>query len=341
MVQPCESGAPDERERIDCHVHLVAFDRKSHGSFYRGADRKNFLYTAGRIFFGIHGKMTFAEIDVAYADLLAKMVRESRYCDRVVLLANDAIYDDEGRFDSRTESVVSNDWTAQVVKQHPDIFLFGASINPNRKDALDEIEKCSQEGAVCVKWIPPSQNIDPSNNRYVPFYEKMLSHDLVLLSHTGYEHSLYATNQSLGDPERLRLPLEVGLTVVAAHSGTSGWYHPVEYFPGFIRLLEKFDNLYGDSAAFIAPERFTYRKWILSSDIAKERVIQGTDFPSPPLPILWAGTLGIKKALKLQFMRNIFDQDYLAKKEAGFPEEHFRRGHDIFLKGKPSNRKRS
>ncbi len=329
------SSSFDTRERIDCHVHLIAFDRKKHGSFYRGADRKDFLYTAGRIFYGFHRKMPFCEMDEAYADLLARMVRESRYCDRVVLLANDGLYDERGRLDPRTECVVSNDWTARVVKRYPDVFLFGASIHPNRKDALEELEKCFREGAVCVKWIPPSQNIDPSDIRYVPFYENMLKHGLVLLSHTGYEHSLSTTNQHLGDPERLRLPLELGLTVVAAHSGASGWYHPVEYFPNFLRLLEKFDNLFGDSAAFTSPERFTYRKWILSSEFIREKIIQGTDFPTPPLPILWAGTLGFRKALKIQFMRNIFDQDYLAKKEAGFPEEHFRKGHDIFLKGKP------
>ncbi len=324
--------AQDNRLRIDCHVHLVAVDRKNHGSFYRGADRNNFLYTAGRLFYGLHGKMSFAQFDDAYAEMLANMVRKSKYCDRAVLLANDGIYDKNGIFDARTESVVSNDWTAEVVRRYPDVFLFGASIHPNRKDALEEIERCAEKGAVCVKWIPSSQNIEPSNERYLPFYERMLERGLVLLSHTGYEHSLMVTDQSLGDPKRLSLPLEVGLTVIAAHSGTSGWYHPIEYFPNFLRLCEKYDNLYGDTAAFTAPERFTYRKWILSSDLAKERVIHGTDFPNPPLPILWSGTLGLKKALKIQFMRNVFDQDYMAKRESGFPEEHFRKGHEIFLK---------
>jgi len=37
------------------------------------------------------------------------------------------------------------------------------------------------------------------------------------------------------------------------------------------------------------------------------------------------------RALEIQLVKNPFDRDCIAKKEAGFPDEHFLRGHDVFL----------
>ena len=68
----------------------------------------------------------------------------------------------------------------------------------------------------------------------------------------------------------------------------------------------------------------------VTAKVVKDRTIQGTDFPIPSIP-MWPIAIGTIKALKLQFVDNLFDKDYLAKKAAGFPEEHFLRGHDVFL----------
>jgi predicted TIM-barrel fold metal-dependent hydrolase len=174
--------------------------------------------------------------------------------------------------------------------------------------------------------------MDASDERYRKFYEKMRDLGLVLTSHTGYEHSLKTVDQSLGDPERLRLPLEVGLKVVAGHAGTSGFYHRVEYFPNLVKMIERYEDLYADTSAILNPVRAPYRKRLLAEPVV-DRLIQGTDFPVPPLPILWPVALGPAEAIRFQRVKNWFDRDILAKKAAGFPEEHFRRGHDVFLAG--------
>ena len=74
----------------------------------------------------------------------------------------------------------------------------------------------------CYKWLPPIQHIDPANQRLVPFYLRLKELGLPLLSHTGSEHSFTRARNELGDPERLRLPLSLGVTVIAAHAAGSG-----------------------------------------------------------------------------------------------------------------------
>jgi len=177
--------------------------------------------------------------------------------------------------------------------------------------------------------VPPSMGIDPADERYVPFYERMKDHGLVLTSHTGYEHSVFVVDQSLGDPARLRLPLEIGLTVVAGHAGTSGFIHKVEYFPNMVALCEEFDSLYADTSAIANPVRFPYREKLLSPPLL-DRLIQGTDYPVPPTPILWPAAIGPLKAARIQATLNPFDRDYLGKVAAGFPLEQFHRGWDVF-----------
>ncbi len=321
----------EKRLRIDAHAHLVATDREKHKSFVSADKRKGFGFKLLRRILGVGPDASDEEFDIAYADRLARQVREAQYTDKVVLFAMEGLYDTNGNPDPRTEAFVSNDWTIEVCRRHPDVFLFGAAIHPARPDAQDELDKCAEAGAVCVKWVPPSQNIDPSDIRYEKFYMRMKEHGLVLTSHTGYEHTIFVTDQTLGDPERLRLPLEVGLKVVAGHAGTSGFFHRIEYFPNFVRLVNEFDNLYGDTSAITSLYRGPYLKRLLTTPVVKERLIQGTDYPVPPQTISWPFALGPIKSIKLQFHKNPFDQDIIAKKAVGFPEEHFLRGHNVFL----------
>jgi len=321
----------EKRFRIDAHAHLVAMDRKNHKSFISDRQRKSLMYKYLIHKLGINSKTTDEEADIIYADNFARLVKEARYLDKAVLFAMDGRYDDSGALDPSTDMFVSNDWAIEVCRRYPDEFLLGASIHPARPDALDELDRCAASGAVCVKWIPPSQDIDPSNPKYGKFYERMKQHNLVLSSHTGYEHSLSALNQSLGDPKRLRLPLEMGLRVVAGHAGTSGWQNKVEYFPNFAAMVQEFEDLYGDTAAVTDLYRAPYRKRLLNTPVVKDRIIQGTDYPVPPQPTVWPIAIGPVESVKLQFIKNPLDRDYLAKKAAGFPEEHFLRGHDVFL----------
>src|SRR5438105_15778003 len=78
---------------------------------------------------------------------------------------------------------------------------------------------------------------------------------LPLLAHTGDEHTLPVIRPDFADPRILTLPLECGVTVIAAHCGTkSGLFDP-EYFDVFAEMTRRFPNLYGDTSAFNVPIR--------------------------------------------------------------------------------------
>jgi hypothetical protein len=70
--------------------------------------------------------------------------------------------------------------------------LFGASINPKRKNALEEVAQAKQDGAVLIKWIPSIMDFDPADTAFIPFYLAMKRARLPLLTHTGTENSLGA-----------------------------------------------------------------------------------------------------------------------------------------------------
>lgn len=322
------------RVRLDAHVHLFGADEKKHKCFVSESKRRGLVARYLRAMAGVGSRVSDEVFDLAYADHLARLIRESKYQDKALVFALDGLYDAAGKLDPRTEVIVSNDWAIEAVMRHPDLFVLGASIHPARPDALDELDRCSKAGAVCVKWVPNSQGIDASDRRYEKFYERMLEHGLVLTSHTGYEHSVYVTDQSLGDPERLRLPLDIGLTVVAGHAGTSGFYHKVEYFPNLLRLVGEYENLYADTSAIANPVRFTYREELLSTAVA-DRLVQGTDYPVPPAPILWPVEMGPLRAARIQATLNPFDRDCLGKAAVGFPVEQFYRGYEVFCGDRP------
>jgi len=319
----------ETRLRIDAHVHLMGADQEKHKCFISPAMRKSVTAWYLSKMAGVSLRVSDEIFDLAYADHLARLVREASSLDKALIFGMDGLRDSAGALDPRTEALVSNDWTMEVVARHPDVFIFGASIHPARPDAIDELDRCAEAGAVCVKWVPPSMGIDPAEKRFTGFYRRMKEHGMVLTSHTGYEHSVFVIDQSLGDPERLRLPLELGLTVVAGHAGTSGFIHKVEYFPNMVKLCEEFKNLYADTSAIANPVRFTYRQRLLEPPLL-DRLIQGTDYPVPPTPILWPGAIGPIKAARIQSTLNPFDRDYLGKIASGFPPEQFHRGWDVF-----------
>jgi len=86
-----------------------------------------------------------------------------------VILALDAVYDTNGKRDIRkTRLVIDNDFVLSLVADQPEL-LFGASIHPYRKDALDALQRLARNGACLVKWIPstqiPGENVSAITNR--------------------------------------------------------------------------------------------------------------------------------------------------------------------------------
>ena len=63
--------------------------------------------------------------------------------------------------------------------------------------------------------------------------------NIPLLTHTGMEKSFANAKDELADPMRLKLPLELGVTVIAAHIATTGESEVQDNFQRILPMIKK------------------------------------------------------------------------------------------------------
>src|SRR5581483_8078496 len=116
---------------IDCHVHVIA-TAPGHGSMSRRL-RNSFTARFARWRLGIPNDFGEA-FDRLTESKLVDTIDGAVPLDAAVVLAFDAVYDEDGNFDSEnTHLYVTNDYVAELADRHTKV-LFGASIHPYRKD---------------------------------------------------------------------------------------------------------------------------------------------------------------------------------------------------------------
>lgn len=256
---------------------------------------------------------------------LARTIAESGV-DKAVILAFDGVHDEGGRFDeSRTHLYVTNDYVIELANRH-DSMLFGASVHPYRKDAVAEVERCVAAGAVLMKWLPPTQGMDPSNSRCIPFYEALAHYGLPLLCHTGGEASLPRVDDRLADPKLLEPALKRGVTVIMAHCGTQSMPWQPDYLSDFIRLAQEYEHCYGDTAALNLPSRWYSLQAALTHPVICQKVIHGSDWPILSLPpVRQTGSQFWHLLSEPNWMR----RDVQIKRFLGFDQAYWLRGTQI------------
>jgi hypothetical protein len=265
------------------------------------------------------------DLDRLYVERLLELVRTSSL-GAVVILAHEQVYDAQGQvMQDRGSCYVPNDYVLRLAREHPE-FLPAIAIHPARRDALEELERCLEEGAVLLKCLPNCQNIDCNDRRYRRFWERMAGAGLPLLAHTGGEHTVEVVSREWSDPRTLRLPLECGVNVIAAHCATkSGLFDP-EYFHVFAEMTRRYPNLYGDTSAFNVPIRGRHVDKCLSAPLV-HRILHGSDFPVPVHGhYAWLrGYVNWRSFQQWEACPNILERDYQLKKAMGFPDETFTR----------------
>jgi hypothetical protein len=292
--------------------------------------RRNWRYRVFLRAFGVTERLLAAEGDGAILRRLSERLAESREVSAAVVLALDGAVDDRGEFDrDRTELYVPDEFVAREVRRHPNL-LFGASVNPLRRDALERLDAAAAAGAVLVKWLPPVQHIDPADRRFVPFYERLAALGLPLLAHTGDEQAFTRMDHRLGSPGGLRLPLEVGVTVIAAHAGASARTRGLPDLATLGPLCAAFPNLYADISALTQANRRRALPVLLANPQIAARLVYGTDMPLLDTAIVspwyFAPRLRLGPTRELRQIKNPWDQDVALKRALGVPEEVFGRG---------------
>lgn len=274
---------------------------------------------------GLPGDALRGDLDRLYVERLLELVRGS--CLGVaVILAQDEVHDEQGRVMEGVGSFyVPNDYVLKLAREHEE-FLPAVSIHPARPDALEELERGLAAGAVMMKCLPNCQNINCADRRFTKFWERMAQAKLPLLAHTGGEHTLPVVRPEFSDPRGLTLPLEIGVKVIAAHSGTKSGLTDPEYFHVFAEMTRRFPNLYGDTSAFNVPLRGRHTRECLREPLAS-RLVHGSDYPVPVYGH-WSWLRGFvdwRAFRRAERNPNVLERDYQLKVAAGFQPEHFTR----------------
>lgn len=305
---------------VDSHVHVFA-DTPGHGRLSPRV-RNGLLARLVRWRLGITARAGL-ELERQAAAKLVETVAGATRLDRAVVLAFDAVHDDQGRLDlDRTHLYVTNDYAADLAERHPKL-LFGASVHPYRANAIAELEHCIARGAVLLKWLPIVQDMNPSDSRCFPIYDVLAHHRLPLLCHTGGERSLPNLNCAWADPDLLVPALERGVTVIMAHCGTRDRRSSPDFVPSFVRLARRYENCYGDTAALNLPTRSYAYAALLQNEIVRNKLVHGSDWPIIPVPPRRIGWLNAARLLIGE--RNWLSRDIRIKERLGFDEAYWHR----------------
>lgn len=332
-ARPYRPVEPIPSNIIDMHCHIAGIGAGGSGCFVSPALRHNFRFKIYLRSFGVSEEELLQKGDGLVADRISASLARGRYVNRAVLLALDGVVDANGQLDTnRTEVYVPNEFVADVVARHTNL-LFGASINPYRPDALARLEWAKAHGAVLVKWIPPIMEINPDDPKLIPFYKKMAGLKLPLLSHTGMEKSFSRADEEYGDPDKLRLPLSLGVTVVAAHIASAETYQGERGPDRLARLMTQYPNLYTDISALTQINRLGRLQEALTKPEFAGRLVYGTDYPliNTLMVSSWYSLrLSLPQRIAIWRAKNPWDRDVLMKHDLGVPTETFARPTALF-----------
>lgn len=318
---------------VDMHCHIAGIGAGGSGCFVSPRLLNNWRFKIYLRAFGVTKKEVLEKGDSIIGDKISKSLVRSKYVSEAVLLALDGVIGADGQLDTNlTEVYFPNEFVAAMCARHTNL-LFGASVNPYRPDAIERLVWAKNHGAVLIKWIPNTMAIHPDDPKLIPFYKKMVELNLPLLSHTGAEKSFSHANDALGDPAKLRLPLSLGVTVIAAHIASSAKYDGERGPDRLARLMLEFPNLYTDISALTQINKPGYLKEALTKPEFSGRLVYGTDFPliNTALVSPWYSLhLSLRQKWQIWRTKNPWDRDVLMKHDLGVPTETFARSAKMF-----------
>ena len=316
--------------KIDGHVHFVGDGSNGSGCWLRCStllDR--IVEPVVKAQTGILKSSCQLGVDQAYEERLINLISSSSL-DAVLLLAMDYPYDPSGNcLKKKAKFYVPNDHVLRLAKKYSQI-IPACSIHPARKDAIEELERCAEQGAKVLKLLPNCHNVDCSDIQYQPFWEKLSKLGMLFLAHTGGEFSVPVLNAKFADPRILRLPLECGVKVIAARgAGKSGIWDP-DYTADLLHMMDEFPNLFTDNSALASPNRWRTIPALLDPKI-QPRVIHGSDFPIPSGGFgPWIGKLlSNSEYINSRKIKNPLERDVFIKQAVGFQQSTFSRLADI------------
>ncbi|MCG3691870.1 amidohydrolase family protein [Aliarcobacter butzleri] len=306
-------------QTIDFHSHLL----NPNVSFSRLYDKVAISLFAKKL--GVDKNELINRKYDAFVESFINNIKTSKHIKKSVILPVDAKIDIKGDEIHRDKTVCSsNEDVYKEYQKYPNEIIPFFSINPNRKDALDLIDKYASLGFKGAKFLQNYWDIDINDKKYSKYFEKIKSYNLPIIIHSGSEYAI-SSNPKYEKIEVANQAIEIGCKVVLAHFGVNiimenrlKYFHNNlsfennrfgdDYFKT-LEYLEKHENVYADLSAVIA----LFRTKIVE-DLAKNqkqihhKLLFGTDYPVPFSILFSHNSLGLKKRLELEKIQNPLDR---------------------------------
>ncbi|MDH3702624.1 MAG: amidohydrolase [Alphaproteobacteria bacterium] len=295
------------------------------------------------------------DVDAEYLARLVALIKAMPKRGKFHLLAIDWHYDAQHRRSAeKTTFFVANECVVELANdpRYRGLFVPVISVHPYRADAVQILERWAKKGVRYVKWLPNAQGMDAGDPAIDDYYKTMIRNNLILLTHVGEEKAVDADeDQALGNPLCFRRPLDMGVKVVMAHSGSLGKSVDIDSpgsakrewnFELFVRLMreERYrKNLFGEISAMTQHNRLTERpkedaplvQLLRHADLRgmlETRFVNGSDYPLPAINILvrtrtlvGMGMLTPQErtALNEIYRRNPLEYDFVVKRTLRWP----------------------
>lgn len=305
---------------------------------------QRWMWRAARWFFGL--PRAGDELDRRLAALYSQHLHAPGPVERFVLLAFDAVRDDEGRCPPLpspgdrfgSDIYTSNSYVRGICRRFPQRFLFGASVHPYRPNAVACVEEVFAAGACLLKWIPLHHNINVADPRTIAVLRKCAELGLPLLVHCGEEFTLttqcpvYRSIRPLLDVLRSLRREGAMPCVIVAHAATSvtPWGDHDSHRALLAALTGEFAAapLYADVSAMTTWAKLAYLRRLRRWQELHAKFIFGSDFPVPP------GLRGLRRDLGRDYARiaaiNSWPQQAaLADRSLGLNEIVFHRAAEL------------
>jgi len=289
-----------DRTLHDFHTHLVGLGTDQSGiyvnpKFSEGdgpIDRLKFY-----AYLQASGISDRTHADRQYVERLAELAQGFGRPVALHVLALDYHYDRANQISpENSEFYIPDAYAVDVAREFSDRFIPVASIHPRGPDPLAQLDAIAELGVRTLKWLPNAQKIDPLDPAHDAFYDRMVEHGIQLLSHTGIELAVAAReDQELGNPLRLRRPLERGVRVIAAHCASLGSSEDLDHggrptasFDLFLRMMDEpafRGRLFGElSAVTLFNRKPSIVSHLLERTDLHSRMVNGSDYPLSAIP---------------------------------------------------------
>ena len=293
-----------ERQRVwDSHVHLLGLGTGGSGCWLNPRMRDHF-YVARRFQYDMFreatGMQDEATADQDYIERLLSVHRAANPKGKLLVMAFDCFVTEGGEeLRDHAAFYTPNEYAFKIAEQYEE-FVPCASIHPYRLDALDRLDEAIDRGARAIKWLPNAMGMDPNSPRCDGFYRRLADAGIPLISHAGIEYAVQgAEHQELGNPLRLRRPLDAGCKVIVAHAASSGNGIDLDAgangssrqptFDLFLRMMadSRHDGLlFADLSAITVLNRGPrILRTLLGAQEWHHRFVNGSDYPVPAIHI--------------------------------------------------------